>query len=209
MEVRGVWFLQLSEALHYWCAEDPTLSLRFSVCHVTSCLRVHACVCVLACRTSLLWSHKSRRSATCQHLHITGSSVSDNAVSVALTTWEGRTHTRTSLPICGRRWLCVWRVLCYTEDSPGSLILSKFPLAAWLWFGLSVCIMKVQVSRSSSLCDTECVRVRVGMMNLWHWGMALLLMNSLDSLLSRQNTSPLDANTAVHDQYIHVTLYIY
>lgn len=58
---------------------------------------VCVCVCAGVCvsHTSLLWSHKSHRSATCQHLHITGSSVSDNSVYVGLTTWEGCSHTHT------------------------------------------------------------------------------------------------------------------
>lgn len=75
--------------------------LRFPHCRrdfqtVTS-RPVRVCVPVCTCHTSLLWSHKSHRSATCQHLHITGSAVSDNAVPVELTTWErcALTHTCT------------------------------------------------------------------------------------------------------------------
>lgn len=43
----------------------------------------------------VLWLHLSRMTATCHHLHITGSYGSDNAVSVALTTWEGQIHVCT------------------------------------------------------------------------------------------------------------------
>lgn len=111
------------------------------VAKILSMSRHVLCVCVCACagvrvsHTSLLWSHKSHRSATCQHLHITGSSVSDNSVYVGLTTWEGfshtHKHTHTSIQICGMTWLCLRWVLCYSEDSLGSQIHSKFLLSAW------------------------------------------------------------------------------
>ena len=52
-----------------------------------------ACHSVCVCARVVLLCCGRGRSATCQHLHITESSVSDNAVSVALTTWDRRTHT--------------------------------------------------------------------------------------------------------------------
>lgn len=113
--------------------------------------------------------------------------------------------THTSLPIYGRRWLCVC-VTGFVSYWGSSWVSLSFLSLLGCDLALSVCIMKLEVSRSSSPC--VCVLGWwIPDIEGWPFCSELCLMNSLDGLLSRQNTSPLDTNTAARDQYIHVKLY--
>lgn len=183
----GVLFLWLSEVLHYWCAQDPTLSPGFVVCHVMSCTSPRVCVC--ANHTRALWLHVSHRSATCQHLHITGSSVGESTAFLFCADHLGRLASHTSS--YGKPLVCLRRYLFYTEESPGPWCC--FHLLRDCDLALSACSVEFG----------EALRVRV----LTHTVSECLTLSDGPSALSfvswilysRQN-GLLDTNTAAHDQ---------
>ncbi len=118
------------------------LSLSRHVLCACACLRVCLCACLL-CVCVLVCC--GRTSPT--RVLPVNTSISQGAQSVTmlsllrwphgmgvLTHTHKHSHTHFLTDLWEEVIVCVWRALCCGEDSPGSLILSKFQLAAWLWF---------------------------------------------------------------------------